>query len=56
MAEPYTIHIFVVDGDPDGVKIVDRQKWTGWGIAFPRSSWPSVVQARRSSAPRRLHP
>jgi len=29
MAEPYTIHIFVVDGDPDGVKIVDREIWTG---------------------------
>jgi len=24
MAEPYTIHILVVDGDPGGVKIVDR--------------------------------
>lgn len=42
MAEPYTIHIFVVDGDPDGVKIIDRQNWTGWGIAFPRSSWPQI--------------
>jgi hypothetical protein len=40
--EPYTIHIFVVSGDPDGVKIVNRQNWTGWCIAFPRSAWPSV--------------
>ena len=37
MAEPYTIRIFLVDGDPDGVKIVTRQNWTGWGIAFPRA-------------------
>jgi len=42
MSEPYTIRIFVPDGDPDGVKIVDRLNWTGVGIAFPRSAWPRV--------------
>lgn len=42
MPEPYTIHVFVVEGDPDGVKIVDRQNWTGWGIALPRSAWPRI--------------
>lgn len=46
MSEPYTIHIFVVDGDPEGVKIVDRQNWTGWGIAFPRSAWPNIASRR----------
>ena len=50
-AEPYTIHIFAVDGDPDGVKIVDRQNWTGWGIAFPRSSWPSVSRRKEFGTP-----
>lgn len=40
--EPYTLHVFVVDGDPDGVKIVDRQNWTGWCIAFPRSAWTRI--------------
>ena len=49
MAEPYTIHIFVVDGDSDGVKIVDRQNWTGWGIAFPRSAWPDIAKRREFS-------
>ena len=42
MAEPYTIHIFVLEGDPDGVKIVVRQNWTGWCIAFPRAAWPRI--------------
>jgi hypothetical protein len=51
MPEPYTIHIFVVDGDPDGVKIVDRQNWTGWGIAFPRSAWPNVAKRHEFSIP-----
>ena len=45
MSEPYTIRIFVLDGDPEGVKIVDRLNWTGVGIAFPRAAWPRI-QAR----------
>ena len=46
MGEPYTIRIYVPDGDPDGVKIIDHLNWTGVGIAFPRSAWPRL--ARRS--------
>ena len=42
MAEPYTIRIFVLEGDPEGVKIVDRLNWTGVGIAFPRGAWPEL--------------
>jgi len=42
MAEPFTIRIFVPDGDPDSVRIIDRMNWTGLGIAFPRDKWPSV--------------
>ncbi len=42
MSEPYTIRVFVPDGDPEGVKIVERLNWTGVGIAFPRSAWPQL--------------
>ena len=42
MAEPFTIRIFVPDGDPEGVRIIDRMNWTGVGIAFPRSEWRKV--------------
>lgn len=42
MAEPYTIRIFVPDGDPEGTKVVELLNWTGVGFAFPRSAWPSV--------------
>jgi hypothetical protein len=41
MGEPYSIRIFVPDGDPEGAKIVDMLNWTGIGIAFPRSGWHS---------------
>lgn len=42
MARPYTIRVFVPDGDPDGVKVVNLLNWTGVGVAFPRSAWPKV--------------
>ena len=42
MPDPFTIRIFVPDGDPEGVRIIDRMNWTGVGIAFPRSEWLKV--------------
>lgn len=42
MAEPYTIQVFVPDGDPESVRIVGLLNWTGVGLAFPRSAWPGV--------------
>jgi len=37
--DPYTIRIFVPDGNPEGVRIIDRMNWTGQGIVFPREKW-----------------
>jgi len=42
MGEPYTIKIFVPDGDPEGVKVIDRLNWTGLGLSFPREKWPET--------------
>lgn len=41
-ADPFTIRIFVPDGDPEGVRLIDRMNWTGLGIVFPRNQWPNV--------------
>jgi len=38
----YTIRIFVADGDPEGVRVIDQMNWTGIGVAFPRGLWPKV--------------
>lgn len=40
MNDPYTIRIFLPEGDPEGAKIAELLNWTGVGIAFPRSGWP----------------
>ncbi|MBV9758233.1 MAG: GIY-YIG nuclease family protein [Alphaproteobacteria bacterium] len=42
MADPFTIRIFVVDGDPEGIRLVDRLNWTGIGLVFPREKWPNA--------------
>ena len=42
--DPFTIRIFVPDGDPEGVRLIDRMNWTGHGIVIPREKWPSTKQ------------
>jgi hypothetical protein len=42
--DPFTIRIFVLDGDPEGVRFIDQLNWTGLGIVFPRSSWTTIRQ------------
>lgn len=38
----YTIRIFVAEGDPEGVRVIDQMNWTGVGVAFPRQLWSKV--------------
>lgn len=49
MPNPFTIRIFVPDGDPEGVRVIDRMNWTGLGIIFPREKWPSTKQRQEFS-------
>jgi len=44
MPDPFTIRIFVPDGDPEGVRLIDRMNWTGIGLVFPRAKWPDIKQ------------
>ncbi len=50
-SDPYTIRIFVPDGDPEGVRIIDRMNWTGVGIAFPRSKWADTKRRPEFTRP-----
>jgi hypothetical protein len=31
-SDPFTIRIFAPDGNPEGVRIIDRLNWTGLGM------------------------
>ena len=41
-ADPFSIRVFVPDGDPEGVRLIDRLNWTGLGLVFRRSDWSEV--------------
>jgi hypothetical protein len=49
MSAPFTIRIFVPDGDPEGIRIIDRMNWTGTGVVFPRAKWDEVKQRNEMS-------
>jgi hypothetical protein len=40
--QPFSLRIFVADGDPDGLRIVDKSNWIGKALVFPRALLPQV--------------
>ena len=44
MSIPFSIRIFVADGDPDGLRVVERSNWVGKALVFPRALLASVKQ------------
>lgn len=39
---PFSLRIFVSDGDPDGLRIVEKSNWIGKALVFPRALLPQV--------------
>lgn len=42
--KPFSLRIFVADGDPDGLRVVERSNWIGKALIFPRALLPTVKQ------------
>ena len=42
MNVPFSLRIFVADGDPDGLRVVERSNWIGKALVFPRALLPAV--------------
>lgn len=40
--QPFSLRIFVADGDPDGLRLVDRSNWIGKAVMFPRALYTKV--------------
>jgi hypothetical protein len=40
---PFSLRIFVADGDPDGLRIVDKSNWIGKALVCPRALLPQVI-------------
>ncbi len=39
---PYTINIFLPDGNPNGLKVITKSNWLGLGLVIPRSDLESL--------------
>lgn len=39
---PFILHVLVADGDPDGLRIVERSNWSGKALMFPRALYTQV--------------
>ena len=39
---PFSLRIFVANGDPDGLRIVEKSNWIGTVLVFPRALLPQV--------------
>ena len=46
-----SIRIFLVDGDPDGFRIVEKSNWSGQAVVVSRSQYPEVRARREFDAP-----
>ncbi len=44
LSPPFSLRIFVADGDPDGLRVVERSNWIGKALIFPRALLPKVKQ------------
>jgi hypothetical protein len=42
MQSPFSLRIFVADGDPDGLRIVERFNASARAVVFPRALLPQV--------------
>ena len=46
---PFKIQVFVAEGRPDGLRLVEKSNWIGLGIVCPRGSYPNVKQRNEFS-------
>lgn len=49
MTTPFSLKIFVANGDPDGLRIVERSNWIGRAVVFPRPLLPTIKQREEFS-------
>jgi len=47
--KPFSLRIYVADGDPDGLRLVERSNWVGKAIVFPRALLPKIKQREELS-------
>lgn len=41
---PFSIRVFVPNGDPDGLRLVEKSNWTGIGVVFNRTNFKEAIK------------
>lgn len=54
MQTPFSLRIFVADGDPDSLRIVERPNGIGKALVFPLSLLPQVKARPKLAPPERF--
>lgn len=49
LSKPFSLRIFVADGDPDGLRLIERSNWVGKAVVFPRALLPQLKQREELS-------
>lgn len=44
MSIPYSIRMFLPDGDPEGLRLIEKSNWTGLGVVFSRSGYKDALK------------
>lgn len=48
---PFSLRIFVADGDPDGLRTVERSNWNGKALIFPRVIYTQIRSRQEFNLP-----
>lgn len=46
-----TVRIFLADGSPEGLRLVEKSNWTGHALVCPRARFPEIKNRRESTRP-----
>jgi hypothetical protein len=48
---PFSIRIFLPDGNADGVKVLEKSNWSGCALVVPRALFPEAKKRKEFDAP-----
>ena len=51
MSRPTSIRIFLADGSPDGIRIIEKSNWTGRAVVASRTQLPDALQRDELTRP-----
>ena len=40
---PSSIKVFIPNGDPDGLRLIEKSNWTGIGVVFKRTNFQQAL-------------